>query len=204
MVLHRKQSVEKKALQFAVDPILEQQHMPERFLKFFGNHPLQKEVFRRVGELLGLPTEELVAARDDCGAPTLLLQLSQMALLYAHLGGSQHAELEQISRSMLAYPDMVSGNGRFDTELMSRAHGQLVSKGGAEGIQCISRIGEGIGMAIKAQDGSKRAKQAVALHLLRQLEWVTPGGLEELEEQFLLVGPGVQLEVKGSLEFKEI
>ena len=53
-----------------------------------GDHPLQQEINRRVGEFLGLPAEELVAERDDCGAPTLLLQLSQMALLYAHLGAS--------------------------------------------------------------------------------------------------------------------
>ncbi len=167
-----------------------------------GKHPLQKEIFRRVAELLGLPTEELLAARDDCGAPTLLLQLSQMALLYAHLGGSKHAELEQISRAMLAHPEMIAGNGLFDTELIKLAHGQLLSKGGAEGIQCISLLGQGIGMAIKVEDGSRRAKHAVALHLLRQLEWITPGGLEELEEKFLLVGPGVQLEVKGSLELQ--
>ena len=50
-------------------------------------HPLQVEVNRRVAELIGLPAEELVAERDDCGAPTLVLQLAQMALLYAHLGG---------------------------------------------------------------------------------------------------------------------
>ena len=100
---------------------------------------------RRVAELIGLPPEELVAERDDCGAPTFVLQLAQMALLYAHLGASQHAELEQISRAMLSHPDLVAGEGRFDTELMRRSHGQVLSKGGAEGIQCLSRIGEGLG-----------------------------------------------------------
>ncbi len=167
-----------------------------------GDHPLQQEILRLVGELLGIPSAELIAARDDCGAPTLLLELSQMALLYAHLAGSQQAELEQITRSMVAYPDLVAGNGRFDTELMKRAHGQLISKGGAEGIQCISRLGESMGIAIKVEDGAKRAKHAVALHLLRQLEWLTPSALEELEEEILLLGPGLQLEVKGELRFQ--
>ncbi|WP_320674561.1 asparaginase [Prochlorococcus sp. MIT 1341] len=168
-----------------------------------GNHPLQIEITRLVSDLLRLPAEELVAARDDCGAPTLLLRLSQMAFLFAHLGGSKHAELEQISRSMLAYPNLVAGEKRFDTKLMKNSHGQLLSKGGAEGIQCLSRVGEGIGLAIKVEDGSKRAKQAVALHLLRQLDWITPGRLEELEEETLLLAPGLQLEVQGSLQFQE-
>ena len=168
-----------------------------------SDHPLQVEINRRVAELLGLPPAELVASRDDCGAPTLRLQLAQMALLYAHLGASNHAELEQISRAMLAHPELVAGDGRFDTELMRRSHGQVLSKGGAEGIQCLSRVGEGLGVAIKVEDGSRRAKQAVALHLLRQLEWLTPLGLEELEDQVLIVNPGVNLEVQGALTFQQ-
>ena len=164
-----------------------------------GDHPLQQEVSRRVAELLGLPPDELVAERDDCGAPTLRLQLNQMALLFAHLGSSTHAELEQISRAMLAHPELVAGEGRFDTELMRRSHHQVISKGGAEGVQCLSRTGEGLGVAIKVEDGARRAKQAVALHLLRQLDWMTPSGLKELEEQLLIVNPGVHLDVEGEL-----
>ncbi len=168
-----------------------------------GEHPLQIEISRRIADLLGLPSEELLAARDDCGAPTFFLRLSQIALLYATLSGSTQAELEQVSRAMLAYPELVAGKGRFDTEIMGRGHEQIISKGGAEGIQCIGRKGQGIGIAIKVEDGSKRAKHAVALHLIRQLEWMTPSGLEELEEKFLLLGPGVQLEVQGLLRFQE-
>jgi L-asparaginase len=167
-----------------------------------SDHPVQVEVNRRVAELLGLPADELLAARDDCGAPTLRLQLAQMALLYAHLGASRHAELEQISRAMLAHPDLVAGEGRFDTELMRRSHGQVLSKGGAEGIQCLSRIGEGLGVAIKVEDGSRRAKQAVALYLLRELEWLTPVRLQELEDEMLEISPGVKLEVSGALQFR--
>ena len=164
-----------------------------------SDHPLQEEIQRRVAELLGLPPQELLAARDDCGAPTLRLQLAQMALLFAHLGASRHAELEQMSRAMLTHPDLVAGEGRFDTELMSRSHGQVLSKGGAEGVQCLSRIGEGLGVAIKVEDGARRAKQAVALHLLRELEWLTPTSLDELEQQVLIVNNGVTLEVSGTL-----
>ncbi|MCX5941173.1 MAG: asparaginase, partial [Cyanobium sp. LacPavin_0818_WC50_MAG_67_9] len=102
-------------------------------------HPLQQEVLKRVGDLLALPPAELLTARDDCGAPTLQLQLAQMALLYAHLGAGSQADLERLSRAMLAHPELVAGEGRFDTELMRRGHGQVLSKGGAEGIQCLSR-----------------------------------------------------------------
>jgi L-asparaginase len=164
-------------------------------------HPLQQQVLQRTAELLGLPAAELVTARDDCGAPTVQLQLAQMALLYAHLGAGEEPVLERLSRAMLAHPELVAGEGRFDTELMRRGHGQVLSKGGAEGIQCLSRVGEGLGIAIKVEDGSSRAKHAVALHLLEQLDWLTPLTLEELRERFLRPAPHLQLEVQGELRF---
>ena len=162
-------------------------------------HPLQQEVLKRVAELLGLPPAELVAARDDCGAPTLQLQLAQMALLYAHLGAGQQADLERLSRAMLAHPELVAGEGRFDTQVMRLGHGQVISKGGAVGIQCLSRVGEGMGVAIKVEDGSARAKHAVALQLLEQLDWLTPMSLEELRQQFLEPAPHLRLQVIGAL-----
>ena len=165
------------------------------------DHPLQQQVLKRVGELLGMPGAELVTARDDCGAPTLQLQLSQMALLFAHLGASEQAELERLSRAMLAHPELVAGSGRFDTEVMRSSHGQVLSKGGAEGIQCLSRVGEDLGLAIKVEDGASRAKHAVALHLIKQLEWLTPLTLEELSQAFLQPNEGVRLEVNGELRF---
>ncbi len=162
-------------------------------------HPLQQEILKRVAELLGLPAEELLTARDDCGAPTLQLQLAQMALLFAHLGAGDHPDLERLSRAMLTHPDLVAGEGRFDTELMRRGLGQVLSKSGAEGIQCLSRVGAGMGVAIKVEDGSSRAKHAVALQLMEQLDWLTPGTLEELRGQFMAPAPHLQLEVLGAL-----
>ena len=177
-----------------------QMHWPlETYLQV--NHPLQQEVLKRVGELLAVPPAELVVARDDCGAPTLQLQLAQMALLFAHLGAGALPDLESLSRAMLAHPELVAGEERFDTELMRLGHGQVISKGGAEGIQCLSRVGEGLGMAIKVEDGSARAKHAVALHLLAQLDWLTPAGLEELRQRFLQPAPHLRLSVLGELRF---
>ncbi len=175
-------------------------HWPlESYLQ--SEHPLTREVLKRVGELLGLPAAELVIARDDCGAPTLLLQLAQMALLFAHLGAGAMPDLEQLSRAMLANPELVAGEERFDTELMRLGHGQVISKGGAEGIQCLSRVSEGLGVAIKVEDGASRAKHAVALHLLEQLDWLTPMTLEELRRRFQAPAPHLQLEVIGELRF---
>ncbi|MEO0853522.1 MAG: asparaginase, partial [Cyanobacteria bacterium J06648_11] len=143
-------------------------------------HPVQQLVRSHLTELLKMPAAELMCARDDCGAPTYQLQLGQMATLYALLAAGQRADLEAIARAMFQQPEMVAGPGRFDTEVMKATAGEVVSKSGAEGIQCLSRIGEGLGLAIKVADGSSRAKYAVALHLMRQLGWISVAIADEL------------------------
>ena len=173
----------------------------ETYLK--GDHPLQIEIFRIVSELLEIPTSEIKAERDDCGAPTLYLKLSEMSRLYSLLSSSDNAELEQISRAMTTNPTLISDNNKFDTEIIKASHGQVIGKGGAEGIQCLCKINEGIGLALKVEDGSKRAKHAVGLHLLKQLEWISDLRIQDIEEKVFNFSEGVRIEVKGQLKFQE-
>lgn len=163
-------------------------------------HPVQQLVLSKVGECLGMPAAELMTAQDDCGVPTCYLPLRQMALLYARLASSDSIEIERVVRAMVHHPDLVAGEGRFDTELMRLTQGELVSKSGAEGIQCVGRIGEAQGLAIKVQDGAQRAKYAVAIHLLRQVGWISPAIAEDLSEQFSALSDTKRLEVSGELK----
>lgn len=163
------------------------------------NHPVQRLILGKIAELLRMPAEEFIAAHDDCGAPTYFLQLGQLASLYAQLASGSSLDLERIERAMTRHPALIAGEGEFDTELMRLAKGELVSKGGAEGVQCIARVGEGMGLSIKAIDGAKRAKHAVAIHLLKQLGWITPSIAEALSEQYTTLGEFKRLEVLGEL-----
>jgi len=163
--------------------------------------PIQELILKGVGELLQMPGAEFIGVQDDCGAPTYFMQLSQMATLYAHLSSGDDLYLERISRAMTHYPEMVAGEGSFDTELMKATNGEIVSKSGAEGVQCIGRIGEGMGLAIKALDGSKRAKYATAIHLLMQMGWISPSISENLAEKFMSFDEHKRLEVIGELTF---
>ena len=173
----------------------------ENYLK--GSHPLQKEIFRIISELLEIPLEDIYAERDDCGAPTLYMKLLEMAKLYSLLSSSDNAELEQISRAITTNPIMISGLNRFDTEIILASHGQVISKGGAEGIQCLCKVNDGMGLALKVEDGSKRAKQAVGLHLLKQLEWISELRIQDIRNKIFKLPEGVQIEVRGQLKFQE-
>jgi L-asparaginase len=163
------------------------------------SHPVQQLILQKFAELLRMPAEEFISARDDCGVPTYLLQLGQMAALYAQLASGDNLDMERIVRSMTHHPDLISGEGEFDTELMRLTEGELVSKSGAEGIQCIGRVGEGMGLAIKVMDGAKRAKHAVAIQLLKQMGWISPAVSETLSESFTTISHVTRLEVAGEL-----
>ena len=168
-----------------------------------GDHPLQIEIFRLISDLLRIPASDIFAERDNCGSPTLYLKLLEIAKLYSILSSSNNAELEQISRAIIKYPVLISNHNYFDTEVIKASHGQLISKGGAEGVLCISKLSEGLGLALKVEDGSRRAKHAVGLHLLKQLEWLTNLRIQDIEEKIFDNPEGVNLEVIGELKFQE-
>lgn len=178
--------------------VCQQRHWPlESYLR--RKHPIQQLIIGKVGELLGMPAEEFISARDDCGAPTYLMQLGQMATLYAQLASGDNLDMERIVRAMTHHPLLVAGEGQFDTALMQLTEGELVSKSGAEGVQCIGRIGEGMGLAIKVMDGAKRAKYAAAIYLLKQMGWISPSIAETLAETYMTLTEVKRLEVMGEL-----
>ena len=116
------------------------------------------------------------AVHPRCG------QLAQMALLYAHLGASRHAELEQISRAMLAHPDLVAGDGRFDTEQMRQPRTGAVQ--GWCRRHSVSESGwEGSWGCHQGGGWLAQGKQAVAcifcVNLMVDSAWT-----QDLEEQF--------------------
>jgi len=68
---------------------------------------------------------------------------------------------------------MVAGRGRFTTEFLEAGRGRWIGKEGAEGVYAIGltpRKGEkALGIAFKLEDGSGRARDAVALDILLRL-----------------------------------
>lgn len=163
------------------------------------SHPVQQLILSQISELLEMPGDELIGAQDDCGMPTYSMELSQIAQLYAKLASGNNLDLERIARAMTYHPRMIAGEGAFDTELMRLSEGELVSKSGAEGIQCVGRVGQGMGLAIKVKDGAKRAKYAMAIHLLRQMGWISPAIAEILSDSFVQLTSFKRLESVGEL-----
>jgi len=158
-------------------------------------HPVQQSILAAVAEVSGLPLDQVVVGVDGCSAPNFAIPLLNAALAFARLADPSRLPprranaLRTIFYAMTAYPEMISGPGGFDTEVMRRRPGQLVSKGGAEGYQGLG-IAAGalrpdspaLGVAFKIADGGERAKPVVALEVLRQLGLFNEADFDALAE----------------------
>ena len=76
--------------------------------------------------------------------------------------------------AVAAHPLIVAGRGRFDTEVMSLLGARAFTKSGAEGVFCAGLPESGLGLAVKADDGSGRAAQVMIATLIRRF-----GGLDD-------------------------
>jgi L-asparaginase II len=157
------------------------------YLEF--DHPLQREIRRAVAHFTSTPESSLVAGVDGCSAPNYAVPLERLALGFARLA-SREADAaygrapQVLADAMTAHPEMVSGEGRSDLQLMRAGRGDWVAKIGAEGVQGIGIRGAGIGIAIKVADGGKRALRPVIASVLGQLHLLDERRRAELADWF--------------------
>jgi L-asparaginase II len=120
-------------------------HLPE--------HPVQQACLAVHAEAAEVEPDELETGSDGCGIVTFALTLERMAHAFSQLaslpGGAR------VSTAMRARPDLVGGPDGPDYLLMRAAPGWL-AKGGAEGLLCGAGP-DGIGFALKTEDGASRA-----------------------------------------------
>ena len=87
---------------------------------------------------------------------------------------------ERLMDSCFAAPDLVAGEGRFDTIVMRGLPQTAFAKGGAEGVHCAALPALGIGIAVKVDDGTKRGAEMALAILLAKL---VPGPNTSLPRQ---------------------
>jgi len=137
-------------------------------------HPVQAAIAAHVALFGGLPQEKVLAGVDGCGAPALAVPMEAMARSVARIAHPDGLPLDlaaaarRVTRAMLAHPEMVAGEDRFDTDLMLAAKGRLVAKAGAEGVFVVGAAERRLGLAVKADDGSDRGYRLVVLEVLRR------------------------------------
>ena len=137
-----------------------------------AEHPVQDAAWHAVASWAGIPTTDIPRGVDGCGVPVFALSLHNMALAYARLSLAAHEGQvvpARIVRAMTRHPHLVGGTDRFDTLLMQAGAGRLIAKVGAEGVHSIGVIDQGIGIAIKVEDGAPRAQYPAVLACLQAI-----------------------------------
>jgi L-asparaginase len=143
-----------------------------------GTHPVQHACLAEIAEAAGVRGDELPTAVDGCGVLTFALPLDRMASMFAGL--EQREGGARVAAAMRAHPELIRGPKAADTLLMRELEG-WTAKGGAEGLLCAAGP-DGLGIALKVEDGNMRAMRPALAELLRRLGFETGElGIEPIE-----------------------
>ena len=129
-----------------------------------------------------MQTDTLEVAVDGCSVPCYRVPLERVALGMTRFAAPETAtithqsRLEQAFDAMREHPYLIAGEQRIDTGLMQNIP-SLISKIGAEAfmVMAIRDTQHGnLGIAMKIEDGTERARDIAAIRILEQLGIVAP------------------------------
>ncbi len=118
-----------------------------------AGHPLQRRLLEDVAVTAEVAADEIPTAIDGCAVPTFALPLERMAFAFSRFESTEGGR--RVAAAMRARPDLVGGAEATDTLLMQALPGWF-AKRGAEGLFCAASR-EGLGIALKVEDGNSRA-----------------------------------------------
>jgi L-asparaginase II len=144
------------------------------------NHPLQQEIANDIRSLM--ETDTLEVAIDGCSVPCYRVPLERVASGMSKFAAPQTApqnyqsRLEIAFNAMRQHPYLIAGEHRIDTVLMQSLP-NLISKIGAEAfmVLAVRNTNHGnLGIAMKIEDGSERARDVAIVRILEQLGVIAP------------------------------
>jgi len=121
------------------------------------SHPLQIAIKKELEELSG----EVITltSTDGCGAPLFLISVIGLARAIRAITISNDLVHQSVMNAARAFPEMVGGIGRHNTEMMQQVPG-LFMKDGAEAVNVCS-LSDGRTIVFKVSDGSLRAFRTI-------------------------------------------
>lgn len=145
-------------------------------------HPVQRRMLEEMARWSRVAADEIVRGVDGCGVVCFGVPLARLAAAYARLAAAAAREeaAARIVGAMTGEPYYVGGTDRLCTRVMEVTRGRLFVKTGAEGILCAGVPAEGLGVALKVEDGAARAKGPALLRTLALLGVLAEPELREL------------------------
>ncbi|MFO1224233.1 MAG: asparaginase [Burkholderiaceae bacterium] len=134
-----------------------------------ADHPVMREVSAALQAATGCDLARAPAGTDGCSIPTYGIALAQLALAFARvatgvgLSPERARAAARLRAAVARAPFFVAGSGRFDTKVMQRLGERVFCKVGAEGVFCAALPEQGLGVAIKIDDGNTARAAEVAM-----------------------------------------
>ena len=151
-------------------------------------HPAQHRWFDVLENMSSTRVAQLPWGYDGCGIPCLALPLHRIALAMARFadarsqGAERTAAIQRIQSALTDHPYLVAGKDRLCTDLMQRLAPQVLAKVGAEGCYTACIPEQGIGIALKMDDGQDRGARVALGAVLLKLGLLDKSMFRELEE----------------------
>ena len=121
------------------------------------SHPLQVAIKKELEDLSGEAIT--LTSTDGCGAPLFLISVIGLARAIRAITISTDLLHQSVMNAARAFPEMVGGVGRHNTEMMQQVPG-LFMKDGAEAVNVCS-LSDGRTIVFKVSDGSLRAFRTI-------------------------------------------
>jgi len=151
---------------------------PAEFVRGYiaPGHPVMREVTAALAAATGADLDHAPVGTDGCSIPTFAIPLHRLAHGFARvatglgLSPGHATAARRLRQAVAAAPFMVAGSGRFDTRVMDRLGERVCCKVGAEGVYCAALPEQGLGVAIKIDDGNNaRAAEVVMAAVIEAL-----------------------------------
>ncbi len=177
-------------------------------------HVIQKIMLKIICEMTELHEEDIDIAIDGCGVPVFSLSIYNMAMAFSKLAHNENLDthyssqltpkrsntLKSIASAMTSAPYYVAGTSRLDTILMEETNGKVLAKLGAESVYCMTIMDQGIGIAMKTEDGAYRALDSIIPELLLKHTFISDVEFENINKRLDLNVYNHRTQVVGSMK----
>lgn len=146
---------------------------PEGYVRL--DHPVMQGVNAAIAALTGATPSADTCGIDGCSIPAPTMPLTGLALGFARLatGNGLPADLanaaSRIRSAMADAATMIAGTDCFDTLVTAASDGAVITKCGAEGMAAAALPKQGLGVAVKIDDGAGRAAEAALAAVIARL-----------------------------------
>lgn len=151
-------------------------------------HPVQQRIEKTVTEMAEFDLASVPVGIDGCGIPVYGFPLKNLAVAmakFANPEGLPPKRIDAIKRMISAirkHPKLLAGENRFDTAVIEATNGEVIVKGGVEGMYIAIMPALGYGAALKINDGSTQASEIACCALLQQLGVLSESARSSLDK----------------------